>query len=362
MRCLFTCFTASKSKHNKRIHIFDRDVAAVTPPLQSTTLQIPLTPNPQEKKLEEEQLNSDLKVLYPQEGGTDKVGQNEVEMGDNEQQFDHDDSRNLVEEESSGSLFSLSIDSTRPTSRGEKVTSFDDVDDSNDSILVEAESSESLFSLSIDSRKLISCGGELGEKEVSSPIPKCSRETDQNQTRSVLTPLENQNLPQLKTVKAKFHHQDKENINSQQDNASNTFSFELLSKKERVNRHEKKLSGKEIAVETSLSSWLIQPETTALAKGSSNSVGNSVNGGGESSPRSSQSRHVLGALTMRQCPGSTTTTTTPTRRNSLSSDDTSNVGTVGSYWRHTGRRLDSGSSASSRRMQENVKKNVEVIV
>ncbi|WCJ43769.1 hypothetical protein M5689_024487 [Euphorbia peplus] len=341
MRCLFTCFTASKSKHNKRIHIFDRDVAAVTPPLQSTTLQIPLTPNPQEKKLEEEQLNSDLKVLYPQEGGTDKVGQNEVEMGDNEQQFDHDDSRNLVEEESSGSLFSLSIDSTRPTSR---------------------ESSESLFSLSIDSRKLISCGGELGEKEVSSPIPKCSRETDQNQTRSVLTPLENQNLPQLKTVKAKFHHQDKENINSQQDNASNTFSFELLSKKERVNRHEKKLSGKEIAVETSLSSWLIQPETTALAKGSSNSVGNSVNGGGESSPRSSQSRHVLGALTMRQCPGSTTTTTTPTRRNSLSSDDTSNVGTVGSYWRHTGRRLDSGSSASSRRMQENVKKNVEVIV
>ncbi|XP_065853242.1 uncharacterized protein [Euphorbia lathyris] len=325
MKCFLACFTASK--HNKRIPMVNapsnRDVAAETPPIESVTVEIPIT-EPKEKKLEEEKLSCDEEIkvtsfnsndkinegLSPDEAVTDIVGRNEVEKVENEQE------------------------QSNPKYQACSKQEFDD----DSRILVEEESSESLFSLSIDSRKH-KCGDEVGEKEVSSPMPKCpnGNSRERNQTQSV------ENLPQFKTVKATLHHEDKENINSQQNTPTDA-----------SNHDEKKPFGKEIAVETSLSSWLNEPETTPLSKGSANSVGNSVNGGA-SSPRSCQSRRILGVLTVKQCPGSTT----PTGRNSQSSDDTSILGTVGSYWRRTGWTVDSDSSSSSKGMLENLKKHTE---
>lgn len=203
----------------------------------------------------------------------------------------------------------------------------EDFDFKNDGNLELGESSESLFSLSIDSSKH-RYGGEVGEKEeVSSPIPKSGSagqrlnsmgSTGRTQIQAVLTPVEN--IPQFKIAKATATWisatQDKENINS------NTSSFEPLCKRE----------SKEIAVDTSLSSWLIQPET--------------------SSPCSAEGRHILGTLAVNQLPGSVS----PKQKH------TPILGTVGSYWSHTGRTMDSDSSSSSIGVQKPVNRYAKVVI
>ncbi|XWS35228.1 hypothetical protein CRYUN_Cryun21dG0107900 [Craigia yunnanensis] len=235
----------------------------------------------------------------------------------------------------------------------------------NEPQYVMKESSESLFSLSIESRKQV-CEVESDEREVTSPMPIDKSPTEQfkpiglNQNakdrggqyvQSVLNPVEN--LAQWKEVKAKasipVKSQEKENINLRQEfdiPISPEPSFKLATFSSKLCSTDKKLVDQEIAVDTSLSSWLVEPENTPNSKASTNSVGNSASKK-TNSPRSDEDRPILGALTteeLRQCSASTS----PRKCRSQSPDETAIIGTVGSYWSHTGQTIDSNSSSPSK--------------
>lgn len=238
--------------------------------------------------------------------------------------------------------------------------------DLNDAVqvLIQEESSESLFSLSIDSRKQV-YGAELGEKEVTSPMPKGESPpkeepklvgSNQNaRVRSrlddnVLNPVEN--LTQWKVAKARatspWQHEDKENVNVEQDfdkNISPETIFKLYRKDSKENPKQKKLVDQEIAVDTSLSSWLATPP---MSKGSPSSVGNSPSAR-SCSPRSHEDRPILGALTVEDLEQHSASNT-PRRSRSLTPVETPLTGTVGSYWIHTGRVVESDSGSSSKGM------------
>ncbi|KAK9291461.1 hypothetical protein L1049_019409 [Liquidambar formosana] len=169
---------------------------------------------------------------------------------------------------------------------------YDDDDDDDDDILVQEESSESLFSLSIDSRKQFSAA-ETGDKEVNSPMPvhnspdqevktigsnRIARDRSQY-VHSVLNPVEN--ITQWKAVKAKAtttplkHHQSKENINlGEEFNIPFSLepSFKLLTHSSKRCSNPPKGLDQEIAVDTSLSSWLVESELTPSTKTSTSTV------------------------------------------------------------------------------------------
>ncbi|KAJ0013514.1 hypothetical protein Pint_20376 [Pistacia integerrima] len=244
----------------------------------------------------------------------------------------------------------------------------DDVNsDGDDKKLVQAESSESLFSLSIESRKQFS-EVESGEKEVNScPMPiHCTNQEleeiglsknarDRSQfVHSVLSPVEN--LSQWKVVKARAtppvsKYQDKENISSVQNHDVPTSpepNVKLLTHSAKLNFNNKKVVEQEIAVDTSLSSWLVESETTPMSKTSSVSVGNSPSQIVNSS-RSHEDKSVLGASTveeLKQLSGSTT-------------PQEPVIGTVGSFWKHTGKIIDSDSGSSTHGIPKTRSRNSE---
>jgi hypothetical protein len=193
---------------------------------------------------------------------------------------------------------------------------------------VQEESSESLFSLSIDSRKYVGAI-ETGEKEVNSPMPELktigSNPSAPERSESVdlvLRPIEN--LPPGKAVQAKkttpLENQAKENI----------------------------------PADTSLKS-----EFTPKSKNSSDSVGNSP-AEKDNSRRNVEDRAILGALTgaeLKQFSASAS----PKWSRSRSPDEKLVIGTVGSYWRHTGQTMDSDSGSSCREMNKTSTRNREVL-
>ncbi|XVF06425.1 hypothetical protein REPUB_Repub06bG0047100 [Reevesia pubescens] len=246
----------------------------------------------------------------------------------------------------------------------------------NEPQLVIEESSESLFSLSIESRKQV-CEVESGEKEVTSsmtidksPIEEVKpiglnrtvKDRGGQYVESVLNPVEN--LAQWKEVKAKTSiplkpDQEKENINLEQEfympiSPEPSLKFATFSSK--LCSNDQKLVGQETAVDTSLSSWLVEPENTPNSKASSNSVGNSASKKTDS-PRSHEDRPILGTLTVEELKQHSASTT-PRKCRSQSPDETPIIGTVGSYWSHTGQTIDSDSSCKgtprtrSRNIQE----------
>lgn len=243
---------------------------------------------------------------------------------------------------------------------------FDDVRDNvgvDGKILVQEESSESLFSLSIDSRKYVS-EAEVGEKEVCSPMPKCDSPQDELKSIGcnpnvrdrtqyvdpVLNPVES--FTKWKAVKGAtltLHHHDKENVNIEQHfgmHISPEPSFKLPTNNAKENADHKKPLDKEIAVDTSLSSWLVKSETTPLSKGSATSVGNTP-AERASSPRSCEDRPILGELPMNSLK-QVSSSTSSRRGRSQSLDEIPIIGTIGSYWRHIGRIVDSDSGSSSK--------------
>lgn len=183
----------------------------------------------------------------------------------------------------------------------------DDDEVGNVDSLVQEESSESLFSLSIDSRKKVSAT-ETGEKEVNSPAPVRTSPDEElkkigsnpivrDRTQSVhlvLKPIEN--LTPLKAVQAKktnpLENQAKENI----------------------------------AVDTSLSSWLVESEFTPKSTNSCDSVGN-LPSEKANSRRNLEDRTVLAALTVAELK-QFTTSTSPKRSKSRSPDDKLIIGTL----------------------------------
>ncbi|KAL0005426.1 hypothetical protein SO802_012987 [Lithocarpus litseifolius] len=259
---------------------------------------------------------------------------------------------------------------------------------------VQEESSESLFSLSIDSRKYVSAN-ETGEKEVNSPMPVHASSDKELKTiglspivrdrsqyvHSVLNPIEN--LTQWKAVQAKaltpiMMNQEKENINLEP-----YFNIATCPEKENINLEphfnieeninlephfngetspepsfkqskrnlkpefkDLKSAEHEVAVDTSLSSWLVESETTPKSSNSTNSVRNAPSEK-LNSPRSHEDRPILGALTIEEL-RQYSASASPRWSKSRSPDDTPIIGTVGSYWSHTGQTVDSSSGSSGR--------------
>ncbi|CAI9759867.1 unnamed protein product [Fraxinus pennsylvanica] len=180
----------------------------------------------------------------------------------------------------------------------------------------EEEFSESLFSLSIDSRKHFSAA-EMGEKEVISPLKPAN---------SVLNSVEN--LSQKKFVKVKTasttllnREEEKENINLEPDLKQSIQQPKLE-------------SDNEIAVETSLSSWLVESEKSFKNENSPSSVGNSSER--SKSLKSFGNRPVLEELTCKEFDESLSSQQTW----SHGSDDVPGIGTIGRYWQHTWRVTD----------------------
>ncbi|KAL2549186.1 uncharacterized protein Fot_10716 [Forsythia ovata] len=197
----------------------------------------------------------------------------------------------------------------------------------------EEESSESLFSLSIDSRKHVSAA-EMGEKEVISPLKP---------VHSVLNSVEN--LSQKKFFKVKTvsttslnQEEEKENIN-----------LEPLSEEPDVKHSIQQLkqeSDNDIAVETSLSSWLVESENSFKNENSPSSVGNSSER--TKSLKSYGNRPILEALTSKDFK-QFNESLSPERTPSHGSDDVPRIGTVGSYWQHSWRSDERGPKLLLRR-------------
>lgn len=209
-------------------------------------------------------------------------------------------------------------------------------DDEEDEVVVssykvvkEEESSESsLFSLSIDSRRRQSFtpgGRTVGEdkEEVSSktfftPIPSDDNGNDKEKhIDSVLKPIENLNQwekivgRKAKSSSTMEKNQEPENVESEE------FMFPLELKKKTSNS---------CRVDTSLSSWLVESENSPEVSA------------GNLSSSSLKKTKSSSSITRRR------------RSYSFSPNETPILGTVGSYWRHTGgshRAMDAADSGSS---------------
>ncbi|RVW60635.1 hypothetical protein CK203_048857 [Vitis vinifera] len=99
------------------------------------------------------------------------------------------------------------------------------------------------------------------------------------------------------------------------------------------------------AVDASLSSWLVGLETTPNSRTSTVSVGNSPSEGAKS-PRKQEDRPILGAMTveeLKQLSASSSPRRSP--RRSPSPDEVPIIGTVGSYWSHTGQTMATAPSS-----------------
>lgn len=211
---------------------------------------------------------------------------------------------------------------------------------------------ESLFSLSIDSRKQNLVKERVDDKEVNSPIPINDPNGNPRYDRSkyidsVLNPVEN--VTQWKVIKARSKlarkdDQAKENnLNLAQDS-----NFEPVRKEQ----FEKEI---QIGVDTSLSTWLVG-SPNSNSKTSSVSVGNSASDKKTTiSPNKFEDRPILGALTVEEI-RHFSATSSPRKSPNRSPDDMPIIGSVGSYWSHTGQTTDSGSSTKRRsRLTESTK-------
>ncbi|KAI3748453.1 hypothetical protein L6452_11525 [Arctium lappa] len=243
------------------------------------------------------------------------------------------------------------------------------INEDEDHVIVEEDSSESLFSLSIDPRRQSkSSPVEVDDKEVNSPlkttcspelnaksIGSCPNKINLNQNiDSLLNPIEN--LSQWKTLKAGTtptldHDQEKENVYSEQEEPNIPLTKEPSFK---VSGQKGKVKGENSAVNTSLSSWLIGPDKTpTVGKGDSQfSTGNSFSYSDEATSwKSFEDRPILGAWTIdevRQVSARSSPRKSPCRN----PDEMPIIGTVGSYWSHTGQAADPSNIGKSRRNRE----------
>ncbi|KAF9590981.1 hypothetical protein IFM89_000526 [Coptis chinensis] len=208
----------------------------------------------------------------------------------------------------------------------------------------------------------------LAEKEVNSPLPLSRTGPEEMKTlssnqntrdrsqyvHSVLNPVEN--LAQWKVVKKRSKPpliQQKENTNLDQE-LQIPFSLEPIFKVSPCSSSPKsdwsKSPKEELVVDASLSNWLGSSETTPSTKTSNLSIGNESAERSMSqrsnSPRSHEDRPILGALTVEELIHFSATSS-PRKSPSRSLDEMPILGTVGSYWSHTGQAVDSSSSGSS---------------
>ncbi|KAG8380708.1 hypothetical protein BUALT_Bualt06G0044000 [Buddleja alternifolia] len=187
-------------------------------------------------------------------------------------------------------------------------------------VIVEPESSESLFSLSIDSRKQF-CGVAMGDKEVTSLL----RENISIVSNKIVV-VDNENLSQVAKVK-----QNQPKISNYEDDKENEekwaiipFSEEPILEQQSVEEKSrlttiKSVDNHEIAVDTSLSSWLVVSDKSPKSRGSQ---------------KNDKDRQILGAITPKEL--KRLNESSPPQSSPSCSDD-AGIGTVGSYWRHMAR-------------------------
>ncbi|XP_014491635.1 uncharacterized protein LOC106754162 isoform X2 [Vigna radiata var. radiata] len=209
---------------------------------------------------------------------------------------------------------------------------------------VQEESSESLFSLSADSRIRISSAEAENEVDslVSANITQKEAQGRIPDVSSVLNPIEN--VTKERVVKAREVHplkMDKENINLvvQDGNipVSSEPALKLSNRKGRQFSDSKRRQ--EIGVDTSLSSWLVESESTPISINSNSCVGEHTPKGRRGSPWSHEDRPILGALTVEEI-RMYSLSASSIRSRSRSPDETPIIGTVGSYWTHTEQSMD----------------------
>ncbi|KAH7577711.1 hypothetical protein ACOSP7_001289 [Xanthoceras sorbifolium] len=172
---------------------------------------------------------------------------------------------------------------------------------------------------------------------------------------SVLNPVEN--LTQWKALKTKGKpqlKQQKENFALDEEPRA-SFSLEpsfkelsLTFKSKSDNQSIK--SNQEIAVDASLSNWLSSSEATPINKNNSislNSMPEKTMSQGSNSPWSQEDRPILGALTLEEIK-QFSASSSPRKSPTHSPDEMAIIGTVGTYWTHTGNNTakDSGSASS----------------
>ncbi|KAL1350486.1 hypothetical protein HN51_014542 [Arachis hypogaea] len=218
---------------------------------------------------------------------------------------------------------------------------------------IQEESSESLFSLSTDYRKPIS-SAEIAETEVNSLRQDKKEETQERvyDVSSVLNPIENvdtQGRVAKSTLLKSLKNNDKENINnSAVEDIAISLSPEPNMKLSKCKARQKANDNKlEIGVDTSLSSWLVEPEGTPVSVNKS-SVGEQTPKGGRGSSWSNEDRPILGALTVEEIRMHSLSRSSR-RTRSKSPDETPIIGTVGSYWTHTGQDMESSLNNSGRK-------------
>ncbi|KAJ0704753.1 putative protein JASON [Helianthus annuus] len=232
-----------------------------------------------------------------------------------------------------------------------------------DQVVIQEESSESLFSLSVNPRRQsINPPVDVDDKEVNSPLktsssPKMVSKTIKScpneDADSLLNPIEN--LAQWKTLKSipptpVFDlHQEKENLYLEQEDIAIPISEEPIFKGSDMKG---KVKNNNAAVTTSLSSWLVDPEksksiTVSNQEESQYSTGNSYAYSDEvTSWKSFEDRPILGAWTIDEVK-QVSARSSPRKSPRRSPDETPIIGTVGSYWSHTMQATDSSSACTS---------------
>ncbi|WOH01801.1 hypothetical protein DCAR_0521186 [Daucus carota subsp. sativus] len=247
----------------------------------------------------------------------------------------------------------------------------DDYDDEiNDgSVLCQEVWSETIPVESKESRTGVSLK-RVGSEEVDSPVPCVMPEQEVKtlllnrnaRDRSVyvhpvLNPVEN--LSQWKAVKSKgtslLNPHQKENSFADGEaprislSTEPSFKQSSYSSKPQSN-YQTKNQNKEMAVDASLSNWLVTPEITPDKKSSSIKL-QPVNSEksmsqGSNSVMSIEDRPILGALTLEELNQFSATSSSPRKSPSRSPDEMVLMGTVGTYWKHTGEAKNRGSASS----------------
>lgn len=388
MGCFFTCFGISKHKRRRNIAYAVPKEDQIPVRTQSSSEQkLTNVVKESSKEKHEKQLNSTTKkVTFDL-----NIKVYEDICGDSVQRNDESD-HEKKEETQKETLVEPGLIKTCPSKHRYTNCELNDEDDCENTqlessdrnneerhqSLVQEESSESLFSLSIGSKTQVSSSVETGDKEVSSPLsiqgsnpnerdrshyfhhvpsnvetgdvnsPISIRGSKQNaRDRSryvhhVLNPVEN--LTQWKEIKARARpstskHQAKENI-SLEDKlkipCSPEPSYKVSSLNFKPNSNDPKCFGEETTVETSLSSWLNESEMTPNCRSCSISVGNS-------SPNSLEDRLALTEKEIKHFSASSFRNGSQCK----SMEENPVTRTVGSYWSHTGQALGSTDSESS---------------
>ncbi|KAI3449812.1 hypothetical protein Pfo_006477 [Paulownia fortunei] len=241
---------------------------------------------------------------------------------------------------------------------------YDDYDEDIDARIAGQEVwSESVLTASVESRTGNPSAQAIGE-EVESPmapdeevkafVSKTNARDRSDYINSVLNPVEN--ITQWKAAKAKGTHllrPQKENLTVNFEAPRISFSseptfgqapFSFKTKSDQL-----KNANQEIAVDASLSNWLVSPEITPSKKtsfsGFETITAGQTTSEGCTSVRSFEDRPILGALTVEEV-RQISASPSPRKSPSRSPDEMPIIGTVGTYWNHSGSAKHSDSASS----------------